>query len=371
MCAGTALDQRLGRDAELTVSSDPAALSAEDAAYEGSTFAEVEQAIFANPYQRVWGAEGEPPLPVYKTDFATISRGMFRLFRQSQFLAAATRTVDSSADLRWGPDGKGFPRLVHPNGVCMTGLWEITEDSGHSGYFKPGSRGLAVVRCSSHGTATTRGNFRSYSLVGKIFPTTDPTSEARLRPANFFTQDDLGGTKIEQITGAEPRNAPDITGLNRRGDIPILIRTGLVFNRADAVNSVRQLYEIAELGKPADEPTRTPRFMRLTTAPGTPDVDEDDYRDEIMAYMYDRGDPTPKRRLVFDISVSDTGEKKGLIFLGGERHVIENWHRIGTLSFDQAVVSFNGDFVIHFHHPSWRKDRDDPATATRIDGRKR
>lgn len=40
--------------------------SDEDRAYNGSRFSEVEQALFANPYQRVWGAHGEPPLPVHK-----------------------------------------------------------------------------------------------------------------------------------------------------------------------------------------------------------------------------------------------------------------------------------------------------------------
>ena len=37
----------------------------EDRAYSGSRFSEVRDAIFANPYQRVWGREGEPALPVY------------------------------------------------------------------------------------------------------------------------------------------------------------------------------------------------------------------------------------------------------------------------------------------------------------------
>jgi len=50
------------------------------------------------------------------------------------------------------------------------------------------------------------------------------------------------------------------------------------------------------------------------------------------------------------------------------RRTFRNWRRIGTLVFDNAVVSYNGDAVIHFTHPTWRQDRNDPATATRIDG---
>ncbi len=40
----------------------------------------------------------------------------------------------------------------------------------------------------------------------------------------------------------------------------------------------------------------------------------------------------------------------------------ENWRRIGKITFDSAALSYNGDFVIHFHHPRWRKDTNDPAT---------
>jgi hypothetical protein len=36
----------------------------EDRAYRGSRFSEVRDAIFANPYQRVWGSAGEPALPI-------------------------------------------------------------------------------------------------------------------------------------------------------------------------------------------------------------------------------------------------------------------------------------------------------------------
>jgi hypothetical protein len=65
------------------------------------------------------------------------------------FRQATERAVDSAADLRWGPDRKGFRRLVHPNGICLTGLWQITEDTGYSGYFRNGSRALIVGRYST------------------------------------------------------------------------------------------------------------------------------------------------------------------------------------------------------------------------------
>src|SRR5262245_43546503 len=95
-----------------------------DRAYAGSTYQEVRDAVFANSYYRVWGAPGELPLPIYSVGFWTLARGfLWRApsWRKYRFFRAAERTVDSRTDLRWGPDGKGVRRLLHPNGVCLTG----------------------------------------------------------------------------------------------------------------------------------------------------------------------------------------------------------------------------------------------------------
>ncbi len=100
----------------------------EDRVYSGSRYPDVVAAIFANPYQRIWGGAGEPSLPVYEVTFASVFGGLI-FGATRQFLTDSERTLDSGADLRWGKDRKGFPRLVHPNGVCLTGRWQITEDT--------------------------------------------------------------------------------------------------------------------------------------------------------------------------------------------------------------------------------------------------
>ena len=48
----------------------------EDRAYAGSRFSEVIQALFENPYQRVWGAPGEPPFPAHEVTFEGITQGI-------------------------------------------------------------------------------------------------------------------------------------------------------------------------------------------------------------------------------------------------------------------------------------------------------
>jgi hypothetical protein len=342
----------------------------EDQEYRGSRFRDVVDALFANPYQRVWGRAGEPALPVYQVTFGSVVRGILPSGAPHLFRQATERAVDSAADLRWGPDRKGFRRLLHPNGICLTGRWHVTEETSYSGYFAGGSTALVVARYSTCCTETRRGHSRSLSMVGKLFPTTDADHPAPLRTANFITQQDIGGDDTDYINDAELRNAPDTTALRRGGGVPTLLITGLVFGRVDRQPTIRQLYQIAELGKLPDQPTRAPEFMRLLVAPGQPRIGGDslDFRDEIMAQIFDRGDPIPKRTLTFTIEVTDQGKTSGTKLR--ERRTFENWRRIGELTFDRAVASYNGDSVLHFNHPTWREDRNDPATGTRVNRQK-
>jgi hypothetical protein len=338
-------------------------LADDDRKFVGSRFGEVHDAVFANPYQKVWGAAGEGPFARTPVTFGSIMGGLLRLGMPWVLLSAAQRTLASQADLRWGPDRKGYRRLLHPNGICLFGTWEIDEDTPYSGYFKKGTRGLIIARYSTCCEETRRGNTRSLSMVGRIYPTTDRHHRDPLPTANFITQEDIGGQDTANINDALLRNAPNTT-VSRRGlGAPILMASGLAFNRAETQPTIRQLYQIAELGKPAGEATRAPEFMQLSVAPGQPVIPGDalDFRDEIMAHIYDRGDPQPKRKLVFRIETSDTGSTHGLPIR--ERREITGWRPIGTMTFDEAVASVNGDRVIHFNHPPWRTDRNDPNTT--------
>jgi hypothetical protein len=346
------------------------AFTDEDRAYSGSRFSDVQRALFANPYQEVWGVAGSLAPPIYQVTLSSVLRGILPFGKSYIFREAAERAVDSLADLRWGPNQKGFRRLLHPNGICLTGLWTITEETLYSGYFRKGSQALTVARYSTCCGETRRGHTRSLALVGKLFPTIDSDHVDPLPTANFITQQDIAGDHSLYINDAELCNAPNTSALRRGAGVPILIITGAVFNWVDNKPSIRQLYQIAELGKPKEEPARAPTFMRLLVATTQPKIEGEklDFRDEIMAQIYDCGDPMPKRTLTFDIEVTDDGETHGLPI--HEWRTFKNWRRIGNIMFDAAVMSYNGDFVIHFQHPSWRRDRNDPATATRVNQRK-
>jgi hypothetical protein len=341
----------------------PEGVTREDRRYRGSTFADVRAAIFANSYYLVWGARDEPPLPVYEV---TLGRTLMGLGRRWHFQHAANRSVDSGADLRWGPDAKGFRRLLHPNGVCLTGTWEIDPTAGgtnYTGYFKGGSQALIVGRYSTCCTETRRGRYRSLALAGKLYPTTDPDHKRPLRTVSFITQEDFGGSKSREFSDVELRNAPDTTPWRRGAGFPILLLTGFVLLRADKEPTFRQVYEIAELGKAEDETTRAPEFMRLIAEPSRAMAGDDlDFRDEILGQIYDEGNGTPQRTLTFHIEVSDKGTTHGRLV---QRRTITEWKRIGRIVFQEAVASYNGDCVIHFHHPLWRNDRNDPSSLAR------
>lgn len=338
-------------------------VTAEDRRYAGSRFAQVRDAIFANAYYLAWGGRDEPALPVYEV---TLRRTLMGLGRRWRFQRAANRSIDSAADLRWGHDHLGFRRLLHPNGVCLTGMWEIDPSANgthYTGYFKGGSKGLIVGRYSTCCTETRRGRFRSLALVGKLYPTTDPDHADPLRTASFITQEDFGGSRTTDFGQVELRNAPDTTPWRRGAGTPILLLTGLVLLRADKQPTFRQVYEIAELGKPDTEPTRAPEFMRLIAEPtrALPGADLD-FRNEVLGQIYDEGDRTPRRTLTFHIEVSDQGATRGKLV---QRRTITGWTRIGRIVFRDAVASYNGDFVLHFHHPIWRNNRNDPSSVAR------
>ncbi|MDB6174931.1 MAG: hypothetical protein JWL59_4242 [Chthoniobacteraceae bacterium] len=343
-------------------------MTAED--LQPSTYAEIQAALFdpkvSGQYYKVWGAPGEAPLPLYQQTFASIARGLIFFWRDFAILRAARRTLKSQADLRWGRDGNGFRRLVHPIGICLEGRWSIdTDTSGndYTGYFAPGKSGRVIARYSLGGNDPRNGRNRSMGLIGKLFPLEDEEGKPTPR-AHFVTQEDLGGAFTRSITEVELTNSPPVTLLKRGSGLFAFLIVILGLSRADNQPSERQLYQVAELGKQPGTATNAPRFMRLRIAGAPPVIDgnEADFRDEILGLIYDPGDEVPKRPLLFDIEVSKEGERTRFQKVKGQK-----WTRIGSILFNKAAASHNGDFVVHFQHPVWRNDRNDPKSMARAE----
>ncbi|MGH8650974.1 MAG: hypothetical protein ACREYE_01805 [Gammaproteobacteria bacterium] len=185
----------------------PQGLTEDDRSYTGARYADVKTALLENPYQKVWGADGNEPFPVYIVIIGQAYQGFFPGGRPDRLRVASVRTIGSRADLRWGEDRKGFRRILHPNGICLFGQWAIREDNPYSGYFKKGSQGVIIARFSPN-TKTRRGESKSLSMVSKIYPTTDENHSDPLVPAHFFTQQDFGNERTRYLNDAEMRNAP-------------------------------------------------------------------------------------------------------------------------------------------------------------------
>lgn len=332
------------------------------------TYDTVRKAVFEKPYySSSW--KGPGGLPVYKQTLTTLVEGVLAKRPGFGFLAAAQRTVRSRADLRWGKDGKGVRRLVHPMGICLVGKWKIDAAPAgipYTGYFARGAEGRVIARYSTGGSQPLGGHRRSLALVGKIYPRNDAAENVYNAPAHFITQENFGFNFTNSIRDAVLTNSPPVSPWRRGTDIFTLLWIGTILTIADTRNTERQLYEIAELGKPANQRTSCPQFMRLTVSEDTPSSHGVgiDFRDEILSILYDPNDPSPSgRQLVFDIAVSNEGKKHR--FAGIEWLTDQHWTRIGSITFTEAVASYNGDFVIHFHHPPWRNDRNAPDSVAR------
>ena len=269
------------------------------------------------------------------------------------------------SDLRWGPDGKGYRKILAPNGICVLGTWEITAENPYTGYFQKGAKGLTIGRFSSDGNETKRGQRRSISLGMKIYPTSDPNHPTPLIPASVIAQEDLGGMHTAYVNDAELRNMPSVHAYRRGIYVLVMIRAGSYFLPLDKVGDARQLHEVAELGKPSTVPTRCPEHMLLKMATGQRRIEGAglDFREEIYSHIYQPGDERPTGSMAFDIFVAERGKRRG--FPGLRRVTVTDWQRIGTLTFNEAVASYNADHVIHFHHPGWRDNKNDPSTAVR------
>jgi hypothetical protein len=323
--------------------------------YNGSVFKDLKALVWQNPYEK---------LPYYKVDKLRI--------HSKEFTDNSARTLDNHQDFI----NSYRPKIVHPNGVCLSGVWHVNlenADNTYTGYFANGSTGLILARASTAGTevdieksrtATLTGKkYISYGFTGKIFPTVSSEDQKHYRPANFITQTDLGGQETADFSDVELMNAPNVTAMNRGivgGGVEIFAKTGITFASVDQSTTIRQLYEIAELNKPLTARTNAPQYLKLVASAGDrKKIGLGDFRQTLPDYI------KRNNQISFDIYVANEGFTKTLTPLIQNTVIKDEWKKIGTAIFSDAVASQACDFNLHFHHPAWRKDRNDPNTTVR------
>jgi hypothetical protein len=179
------------------------------------------------------------------------------------------------------PLGFNHTQLAHPNGICFKGLWEIDTENKYSGYFKKNSKGLIIVRASAAMSNTHRGEIRSFGFAGKLFPTLNPQTIIQENTANFFLIDDLGGTRAEHYTDVALSNEPAIS---KNSDVfksfLYVLTLARTFSQADKNPSIRQVYEISQLGESNKKSVITPQWMKVEAKRGQT-VNANDFRDEL------------------------------------------------------------------------------------------
>ena len=236
----------------------------------------------------------------------------------------AVRTVEQKDDII-----PYFDKLVHPNGMCLRGNWQITEPSVYSGYFKQGSEGIIIARASTTLSNTKRGSFRGFGLAGKIFPTTD--DKEQVKTANFFQIDNLIGTYADHYSDVQMTNEPGLFPPLSLGVVS-LARIGIVVNNAlsaaDRNPGLRQVYSISQLSEQGV--VTTPKYLATQVRGEEVKSNQIDFRDELFEHLNLNG------QITFDIKVSE--DKR-------------NWQTIGAITFTEAVASVGCDHQLHFHHP--------------------
>lgn len=304
-----------------------ASSSVKDVPYSGSRFADVWETTQEGVYDE---------LPRYKVT----SAGFFAFLRD-KLLDSALRTLTDKADTL-----PTFTKLLHSNGICLKGTWNITADTPYSGAFKTGTRSLIIARASSALSEVDSGQKRSLGLAGKIFPGDDESDPSLQKTANFFVIDDLAGTYNPHFRDAVMSN--DISnlsgiGLDNSSNAVVAAVAGASLAIAERVTggkdpAIRQLYPISELGEENPSQAITPRWISINAQAGDRTVIKD-FRDELS--LENNGGS-----LTFDISVTSDGAK------GQEKP----WRKIGYIEFTESVISEGCDRRLHFTHPKWRED---------------
>lgn len=297
-----------------------------------SSFEQVQQVVFSSPSHHA-DPVVQSEIDVYQAGqlpHYTVSASGLVVNGVNRLRQAAKRTLRDSDDV--------YPRLVklvHANGICLSGQWSIDQPTAYSGYFKQGATGLWIGRASVSLTETKRGEPRGFAMAGKLFPTLD---RAQVVPtANFFVADVLSGTERAHYLSTAMTNQPKI-GF-RWAALPMMFQVGRAFAGIDGDAGYRPVGNIAALGEKAQATIRAPRFLMIKPAASHPLSDAVDFRDELNLVQ------AQVPAWTFEIWVSDQA-----------KHADEQgWQRIGLIRANRSVVSYGCDRQLHFAHPKVSK----------------
>lgn len=304
-----------------------------------STGAWADAPVYAgSTFNEIWGETTSDPY-VLRPDYEVTIGGFYDGLK-NKMVQDAERTLADQNDLI--PQQQ---KRIHPNGICLSGTWNVTESNSFTGLFRRGTEARVILRASTGLTNTKQKSYRAFSIAGKVFPTLD--DDQRVRTANFFSVENLGGTLRKYFLDSE--NTNDIlAGLTITPSALLNSALGgLIVNALKRAEntllisqvSIRQLYPLSEIGERSSD-VRTPVWIMVTGDPTVPRVDREDFRDELAIENYPTG-------LFFSIYVADQGLRLGP----------KNWQYVGHIEVDDSVVSLTCDQRLHFAHPPFDRSK--------------
>jgi hypothetical protein len=240
---------------------------------------------------------------------------------------AAKRTISDKSDYL-----DRLPKLLHPNGVCVMGKWQIAKDSPYTGAFAANTENLFLGRISVAMQETTSDSGRGFGFAGKLFPTLNENEPVATE--NLFTVDVLMGTKIKRFLDTATTNEPEV------GFDIWLVRLGLkiaaALTKADENPGFRPVKNLALMGVASEVAPKYPHWIRISTSKDMQRNNQSDFRAEVVQAVDEN------KELVFYIDGSDTTK---------DRSKNAGWKRVGEIRVSQAVVSYGCDRRLHFSHP--------------------
>lgn len=293
---------------------------------------------FASTFEEVWNTIKVPDRnnQIYQRELPQRHHSKLEMLSSPvDIYEAARRILSDESDLY----PENVKKLIRGNGVCLSGKWVITGETPYTGFFAKGSEGLVIARATVAFDKTKVGDYRSFGLSGKLFPTLDPRQD--VKTANFLLIDDNAGTKREHFLDAPLMSEAELSPFNiivstvkdfSLDFIKMLLTVDKAQKAADEESKIRQLYPISRTGLNDSSQAKTPALLKLMASTEIPRVKHDDFRDELRIRNY--------QKLSFDIYVSP--ERK------------PQWSKkIGFVEFSEEVVSDACDMRLRFPHPKW------------------
>ncbi len=262
-------------------------------------------------------------LPQYEVN----SRSIFE-FGSAKLEKDAKRTLTDKSDYL-----DRLPKLLHPNGVCVLGRWQMYKDSPYTGAFAANTENLFIGRISVAMQETTFDSDRGFGFAGKLFPTMNENEPVVTE--NLFTVDVLMGTSTKRFLDTATTNEPE-TGFNL-WLLKLGAKIASALSAADENPGFRPVKNLAQMGLASNSPINNPRWVRLSAGKTTKKNNQRDFRSEVLQAVQENNND-----LIVYVDASNTTK---------DRNSNVGWKRIGEIRVSQAIVSYGCDRRLHFSHP--------------------